>query len=248
MSPARVDVTKSEPDARPRPERDGVQTGEKIRRFYEALLAAYGPQGWWPADTPFEVAVGAVLTQNTAWRNVERAIANLRREGLLSPEALARVDAERLAACLRPAGYFRIKAGRLKNFIRLLTERFGGRLEDLFALSTSELRETILGVSGIGPETADSIVLYAAHRPVFVVDAYTARVLHRHGLAEQDATYADLQELMQSGLPDDVEVFQEYHALLVAVAKQRCKKRRPVCPGCPLEPFLEEGQPVTPMW
>jgi len=225
-----------------------VQTGEKIRRFYEALLAAYGPQGWWPADTPFEVAVGAILTQNTAWRNVERAIANLRREGLLSPEALARVDAEHLAVCLRPAGYFRIKAGRLKNFIRLLTERFGGRLEDLFALSTSELRETILGVSGIGPETADSIVLYAAHRPVFVVDAYTARVLHRHGLAEQDATYADLQELMQSSLPDDVEVFQEYHALLVAVAKQRCKKRQPVCPGCPLEPFLEEGQPVTPMW
>ena len=236
-------------------------SAEKIRSFYDALLAAYGPQGWWPADTPFEVAVGAILTQNTNWKNVERAIANLKRDGLLSVEALSRVAPERLAEVIRPAGYYRIKAKRLKNFIHLLGKRFGGSLEALFALRTGDLRETLLGVSGLGPETADSIVLYAAHRPVFVVDAYTARIFFRHGLIEADATYADIQDLVQSSLAsaspcvagyaeqgEDVAVYQEYHALVVAAGKRQCKKKAPECRGCPLQASLEEGQPVREVW
>jgi len=225
-----------------------MRTDEKIRAFFPAMLAAYGPQGWWPAETPFEVVIGAILTQNASWKNVERAIANLKREGLLDAAALAAVDDERLAEVIRPAGYYRIKAKRLKSFIRLLTDEFGGDLADLFALSTPALRETVLGVSGIGPETADSIVLYAAHRPVFVVDAYTARIFCRHGMIEADATYEDIQSLIQGALADDVATFQEYHALLVAVGKRHCKKRAPECPGCPLEWSLEEGQPVREMW
>jgi endonuclease-3 related protein len=219
-------------------------TREKIPAFYGAMFQAYGPQGWWPAETPFEVVVGAILTQNTNWKNVERAIANLKREGLLGAGALAAVDLARLAEAIRPAGYFRIKAARLKNFIRMLTGKFGGDLDALFALKTQALREVVLGVKGIGPETADSIVLYAAGKSVFVVDAYTARVLRRHGMIDLEATYEDIQQLMRSALPDDVPMFQEYHALLVAVGKRHCKKRAPGCAGCPLQVFLEEGHPV----
>ena len=221
-----------------------MRTDEKVRAFFPAMLEAYGPQGWWPAETPLEVVLGAILTQNTAWTNVERAIANLKREGLLDVAALAAVNIDRLAEVIKPAGYFNIKAKRLKNFIRLLVDQFDGRLEALFELSTGSLREAVLGVTGIGPETADSIVLYAAGRPVFVVDAYTARILHRHGMLEYDATYEDIQSLMQGPLADDAEVFKEYHALLVEVGKRKCKKRAPECAGCPLEKFLEDGQPV----
>jgi endonuclease-3 related protein len=190
------------------------------------------------------MVVGAILTQNTAWKNVERAIENLKREGLLSPAALEAVEIARLAEVIRPAGYYNIKARRLKNFIHMLSRDFGGDLDALFRLSTGALRETILGVSGVGPETADSIILYGAHKPIFVVDAYTARILYRHGLIDADATYDDIQALMQGALPDDVKTFQEYHALLVAVGKRQCKKRAPECPGCPLAPYLEDGQPV----
>ena len=144
-----------------------MRTGEKIRAFYDAMLSAYGPQHWWPAETPFEVVIGAILTQNTNWKNVEQAIANLKREGLLSPAALTKIPTEQLAEVIRPAGYYRIKAKRLKNFIEMLVRDFGGDLEAFFALRTSALREAVLSVSGIGPETADSIVLYAAAKPVF---------------------------------------------------------------------------------
>jgi endonuclease-3 related protein len=222
-----------------------MRTGEKIRAFYDAMLTAYGPQHWWPAETPFEVVIGAILTQNTNWKNVERAISNLKHEGLLRPDALASVQPERLAEVIRPAGYYRIKAKRLKNFIDMLVRDFGGDLDALLALRTSSLREAVLGVSGIGPETADSIVLYAAHRPVFVVDAYTARILHRHGVIDLDATYEDIQSLMQDNLAEDVPTFQEYHALLVEVGKRQCRKAAPDCAGCPLRPLLEAGQPVT---
>jgi len=222
-----------------------MRTGEKIKAFYDAMLAAYGPQHWWPAETPFEVVIGAILTQNTNWKNVERAIANLKREGLLSPETLAKIPTEQLAEVIRPAGYYRIKAKRLKNLIEMLVRDFGGDLDALFALRTSSLRETVLAVSGIGPETADSIVLYAAHKAVFVVDAYTARILYRHGVIDPDVTYEDIQSLMQDNLPEDVAMFQEYHALLVEVGKRQCKKAAPICPGCPLAPLLEPGQPVT---
>jgi len=225
-----------------------MRTTEKIQAFYRAMLDALGPQGWWPAETPFEVVVGAILTQNTNWTNVERAIANLKREGLLDAGALEAIDVERLGTVIRPAGYFRVKARRLKNVIHMLTEHFGGDLDALFALSTGSLRETVLGVKGIGPETADSIVLYAAERPVFVVDAYTARILYRHALVDTDAAYDDLQSLMAGALPDDVALLKEYHALLVAVGKRYCKKRMPACAGCPLEPLLEDGQPVREVW
>ncbi|MFO8012012.1 MAG: endonuclease III domain-containing protein [Phycisphaerae bacterium] len=222
-----------------------MTTDEKLRAFYDRMLAQLGPQGWWPAETPLEVVVGAVLTQNTNWTNVERAIANLKREDLLDPLALDAIDAERLGEVIRPAGYYRVKARRLKNLMHLVAERFGGDLDALFALSTLTLRETVLGVSGIGPETADSILLYAADRPVFVVDAYTARILYRHGMIDSGVTYEDLQSLFHGALADDVAVYQEYHALLVAAGKDFCKKRAPQCDGCPLAPLLEEGQPVT---
>ena len=225
-----------------------MRTTEKIQAFYRAMLDELGPQGWWPAETPFEVIVGAILTQNTNWTNVERAIANLKREGLLNAEALEAIDVERLGDLVRPAGYFRVKARRLKHFIHMLAEEFGGDLDALFALPTASLRETVLGVTGIGPETADSIVLYAAARPVFVVDAYTARILYRHALVESDAAYDDLQALMAGALPDDVDLLKEYHALLVAVGKRHCKKRMPQCAGCPLERLLEDGQPVREVW
>jgi len=222
-----------------------MTTDEKLRAFYEAMLARLGPQGWWPAETPFEVVIGAILTQNTNWKNVERAIANLKREGLLDPRALDAVDADRLGEIIRPAGYYRIKARRLKNLMRLLAERFDARLDALFALPTADLRETVLAVAGIGPETADSILLYAAGRPVFVVDAYTARILYRHGLIESAATYEDLQSLFHGALAEDTGLYQEYHALLVAVGKNFCRKRAPQCEECPLGPLLEAGQPVT---
>ena len=221
-----------------------MRTNEKLRAFYEAMFNAYGPRHWWPAETPFEVVIGAILTQNTNWKNVERAIANLKRENLLNPAALETVPVDRLAEVIRPAGYFNVKARRLKNFIHMLSTGFGGSLEALFRLGTSSLRETVLGVSGIGPETADSIVLYAAERPVFVVDAYTARILYRHGVIDLEATYDDIQSTMQGALADDVALFKEYHALLVEVGKRQCKKRAPECPGCPLQPLLEDGRPV----
>jgi len=222
-----------------------MRTAEKLRAFHAAMFKAYGPQGWWPAGSPFEVILGAILTQNTNWRNVERAIANLKHEGLLTPAALTAIEPERLAHLIRPAGTYRLKAVRLRHFLRLLADRFAGDLAALLALPTTALRETVLGVRGIGPETADSILLYAADRPVFVVDAYTARILYRHGLIDRDATYDDIQALMQGNLADDASMLKEYHALLVEVGKRHCRKRAPRCPGCPLEPFLEEGQPVS---
>ena len=216
---------------------------EKIRAIYEALLAAYGPQHWWPGETPFEVCVGAILTQNTNWKNVERAIANLKQLGPLSPQGLWNLPPETLAALIRPAGYFRLKAGRLRNFLDLIVNRYDGSLERLFELGTDELRSEVLAVKGIGRETADSIVLYGAGRPVFVVDTYTHRIAFRHGLVDQDCDYDLLQETFASALEPDVPLLNEYHALLVRAGKLHCKKRAPVCAGCPLQGLLEPGEP-----
>ena len=223
-----------------------MRAADKIRAFYPALLGAYGPQGWWPGETPLEVCVGAILTQNTAWRNVERAIANLKAAGPLEPGALWQLPPERLAELIRPAGYFRLKAGRLRNFLALLVNDFDASLSRLFELPTTELRERVLAVRGIGRETADSIVLYAAARPVFVIDAYTLRIAFRHGLADETTDYETLQETLASALEPDVQLFKEYHALLVRVGKEHCKKRAPECPGCSLQQFLEPGEPRAP--
>ncbi len=204
--------------------------------MYQRLYEHFGPQHWWPARTPFEVAVGAVLTQNTNWANVERAIQNLRAAGVLSAKKMRALPLRRLERLLRPAGYFRVKAKRLRALLDWLIEECGGRLGTLKRRPTKELRESLLAVNGVGPETADSILLYALGRPVFVIDAYTRRVLARHGLAAGDEDYEVLRALFESALPRRVKLYNEYHALLVAVGKYHCGTR-PRCAGCPLERF-----------
>lgn len=214
------------------------KTRKQLMAMYRALFRAYGPQHWWPGDTPFEVVVGAILTQNTAWINVEQAIKNLKRERLLSPARLREVDPRRLALLIRPSGYFNIKAKRLVNLMDFLAGRYRGSLARMLRDDPGELRKGLLLVNGIGPETADSIILYAAGKPVFVVDAYTKRIFTRHGLVSERAGYDDVQQLFMGSLPGDAGLFNEYHALLVKVGKLHCKKRAPRCPGCPLEPFI----------
>lgn len=202
-----------------------------LLRIYGKLIRAYGPQGWWPGDTPFEVAVGAILTQRTNWRNAERAIANLKAAGLLDPEALHEIPQRELERLIRPAGFYRQKAGRLKGFLELL--RSQGGMDGLLRLPLPELRERLLSVPGIGPETADSIALYAAGRPIFVVDAYTRRILSRLGLIQGNEPYGELQGLFHRNLPGDTRLFKEYHALLVRHGKEHCRSR-PRCGGCPI--------------
>jgi endonuclease-3 related protein len=206
--------------------------------IYKTLYEAYGPQHWWPGDTPFEVMVGAVLTQNTAWANVEKAIANLKRGRLLTVSRLNDTPGRRLASLIRPSGYFNIKARRLKSLTAFVVGRYRGNLKRMFADEPRKLREGLLGVNGIGPETADSILLYAANRPYFVVDAYTKRVFSRHGFVSEKAVYHQVQRLFMENLRADALLYNEYHALIVRVGKERCKKSRPLCSGCPLEKFL----------
>ncbi len=210
---------------------------ERLLEIYRFLHDFFGPQHWWPGETPFEIAVGAVLTQNTNWTNVERAIANLEAAGLLDPCPLHELDLEELEKLIRPAGYFRVKARRLRNFTTWLCEQYGGDMRNLEDIKTPRLREELLAISGIGPETADSILLYALNRPVFVVDTYTARVMVRHGLIAADGLdYHQLQDLFMSNLEPDADLFNEFHALLVMVGKDYCKPR-PKCQPCPLNPL-----------
>ncbi|MCW8827509.1 MAG: endonuclease III domain-containing protein [Gammaproteobacteria bacterium] len=202
--------------------------------IYERLHHHYGPQHWWPADTPFEVMVGAILTQNTAWTNVEKAIANLKANQALSAEVIAETPHQQLAAWIRPSGYFNIKAKRLQNFCRWYLQN--GRAESLRKLPTDQLRHELLSVNGVGPETADDMLLYAFHRPVFVIDAYTRRLLSRLGLIRGDEGYETLRILVEEhfGRNDEqVPLFNTLHALIVAHAKDYCRKR-PQCKGCPL--------------
>ena len=213
----------------------------RLHDLYDRLFDALGPQKWWPAQSPFEVIVGAVLVQNTNWQNVRRAIENLRRADLLEPNALYSVAAEELEQLIRPAGYYRVKARRLRNLLQLLVEHYDGSLEAMFATALPGLREELLAVNGVGPETADSILLYAGNLPVFVVDAYTHRVLSRHGCIEFDADYHAIQDYFQGELPEDVALFNEFHALLVNVGKHFCRKSKPNCAECPLGELLPEG-------
>lgn len=210
-----------------------MTTQETLTHIYDVLFEAYGPQHWWPGDTPFEIAVGAILTQNTNWSNVEKAIRRIRDAKALDAHTLQSLPPEQLEELIRPAGYYRIKTKRLKNFLAWLMDAAEGQPENLAPRNTSDLREELLAISGIGPETADSILLYALNRPVFVVDTYTARLCARHGLIEAPFDYHELQDLFQSNLPQDVPLFNEYHALIVQIGKNFCKPR-PKCDACPL--------------
>jgi endonuclease-3 related protein len=206
----------------------------RLQTVYRRLFERYGPQHWWPADTPFEVMVGAILTQNTAWGNVEKAIANLKAAGALTPEAITAVAHDTLAAWLRPSGYFNIKAQRLRNYCEWYLAQ--GGFAPLNALDDAPLRHAVLSVNGVGPETADDILLYAFQRPVFVIDAYTRRIFSRLGLIQHDSGYETLRHHFEDGLhkePNRVVLFNEYHALIVLHAKEHCRVK-PRCSGCPL--------------
>jgi len=208
--------------------------------YYRRLLAAYGPQHWWPARTRFEVILGAILTQNTAWVNVERALFNLRREKLLTPEAIEAVSGARLARLLRPSGYFRQKAQTLKAFVQFLRAQYAGSLTKMFRNPTELLRQQLLAVRGIGPETADAILLYAGKHPVFVVDAYTRRMLERHQLAHTKLSYEQIRKLFEQNLPQNASLYNELHALIVRTGKEYCRKSNPNCRDCPLHDLLPE--------
>ena len=208
-----------------------------LMKIYRRLLRAFGPQHWWPANYPFEVMVGAILTQATAWHNVERAIDRLRHAGALSAERLAALPTDRLQAMIRPAGYFRQKAARLQAFSRWAMGRFQGRPGRMFRVEPQRLRAELLSISGIGPETADSILLYAGQQPVFVIDAYTRRIFARHDLIDGREPYDALQQFVMAQLPKDAHVFNEFHALLVALGKRHCHRRAPECARCPLGAF-----------
>lgn len=210
----------------------------KIFAIYDCLLDHFGRQHWWPGDTPFEIMVGAVLTQNTNWTNVSKALDALKHDALLSYEGLRSLPVEILAEKIRPCGYFNLKASRLQNLFQLIEERYGGDLDSLLNAPIEELREDLLSVKGIGPETADSILLYAAEKPSFVVDAYTYRILSRHGiLAEDEADYHEIQTIITDSLPEDTELYNEYHALIVRTGKEYCKKTNPRCETCPLQGY-----------
>ncbi len=204
--------------------------------IYDKLYASFGPQHWWPGDGSFEVIVGAILTQNTSWKNVEKAIRNLKEKGILSPQGLKGIAETELAVLIRPSGYFNQKAKKLKVFMKFFFDDFDGDLKAMFAEELYPLRERLLRLKGIGPETADSILLYALEKPIFVVDTYTYRLCSRHNLIAEDFSYEQIQELFMDNLPTDVQLFNEFHALIVSLGHNYCR-RTPVCDGCPLQGF-----------
>ncbi len=208
----------------------------KILAIYNSLFAAFGEQHWWPSDSPLETCIGAILTQNTNWGNVEKAIVNLKKEKLISIKALHEIEEDKLAELIRPSGYFNIKSKRLKSFISFISENYGGSLQRFFA--EENVREILLEVKGIGPETADSILLYAGDIPTFVIDAYTKRIFSRLGLCAEDISYGDLQKLFIKHLPTESQIYNEYHGLIVRLAKEHCRKK-PICNGCPLGKMCE---------
>lgn len=205
-----------------------------LETLYARLYEAFGPQYWWPAETSLEMAIGAILTQNTSWTNVEKAIQNLKKHSLLSARALHAADPEGLAQLLRSVGYFNIKTNRLKNFIGLLMNEYRGSMKVMGQEDLPVIRKKLLSVNGIGQETADAILLYALEKPVFVIDAYTKRILSRHDILNYDLPYEAFQQLFHAGIRNEVRLFNEYHALLVRLAKDFCRTT-PCCSGCPLE-------------
>ncbi len=207
---------------------------EELLHIYELLYNHFGSLNWWPADTPFEVMVGAILTQNTAWTNVEKAIKNLKEHDKLTPEKIKRSRQQTLARLIRPSGYFNQKAERLRDFAAYYVRSYGGDWRKMAKRDTSELREELLSLRGIGPETADSILLYALDKTVFVVDAYTSRAFSRLGYLPSKASYDHVQRFFTNHLPPDRELFNEYHAQIVYLGKDYCRSKKPKCESCPL--------------
>lgn len=207
---------------------------ELLLEIYNKLFNTFGPQHWWPGETPFEIMIGAILTQNTNWRNVEKAIGNLKSAGFFSPAQMLELPYQKLANLIKPSGYYNQKAKKLKNFLKFFKEEYGFSIEKMRSEEILTIREKLLHINGVGKETADSIILYALEKPIFVVDAYTYRVLSRHNIIPEDATYEEIQELFMNNLEHDVQLFNEYHALFVKVGKEFCK-RKPDCEGCPLK-------------
>ncbi len=211
-----------------------MSTRHRLQDIYDRLLEHFGPQRWWPAESAFEVMVGAVLTQNTNWRNVTVAIARLREGDFLRFERLAALAEAELAEMIRPSGYYNVKARRLLNLLQMIKDLYDGDPERMLADEVETARERLLAVSGIGEETADSILLYAGNQPIFVVDAYTYRICSRHQLIDDECDYRSLQEIFMGNLRHDAALFNEYHALLVMAGKHYCKKKMPLCERCPL--------------
>lgn len=208
-------------------------TGRKLMDMFQRLIDRFGPQNWWPGETAFEMMIGAVLTQNTNWKNVEKALNRLKEQNLLSLNGIQSLPTPELAEKIRPAGYYNIKAKRLKNLIDFIVDQYHGDLDALLNEETEALREGLLSIKGIGPETTDCILLYAAGRPIFVIDTYTHRILSRHSMIDDQATYAEVQTLFMDHLPDDPDLFNEFHALIVRTGKEYCR-RKPFCEKCPL--------------
>lgn len=209
-------------------------TRPDLHNIFRLLTTRFGPQLWWPAETPFEVVIGAILTQNTAWSNVEKAIANLHAANLLTAEKIAGTSREELEQLIRPAGFFRQKAARLRQVTTILVDQYGGDVATFCAGPLDTARSRLLALPGIGPETADAILLYAAGRPSFVVDAYTRRIFARLGILASHENYETIRNRFMHELPPDPRLYNEYHALLVTLAKRHCRKRNPDCPTCPL--------------
>jgi endonuclease-3 related protein len=216
-----------------------MQRKSLLLNMYQAMLDELGPSHWWPGETPFEIAVGAILTQNTNWANVSKAIANLKEAGVLDAKTMHGLSLEELAELIRPAGYFRLKAKRLHYFLAFLRASCRFNMDLLSAKGLDFLRTSLLGVNGVGPETADSILLYALNKPSFVVDAYTARICQRHGLLPEDVGYDELRDFFMDVLTPDVRLFNEFHALFVRVGAGWCKKSKTLCATCPLRSFME---------
>jgi len=214
---------------------------EQLLAIYNRLFDAFGPQHWWPADSPFEMIIGAILTQNTNWTNVEKAIANLKAADVVSIEKIVRLAPEELEQLIRPSGFFRQKARRLQDVARFLQASCAGDLDRLFARDMAELRSLLLALPGIGPETADSILLYAAGQPSFVIDTYSQRIFRRYGLLPENSSYNQAREYFMQNLPANAGLFNEYHALIVRLAKEHCRKQKPRCSSCPLHAGCRHG-------
>lgn len=222
-----------------------VEPGVTLRKFFAKMLAELGPQDWWPARTRLEIILGAILVQNTAWQNAALALKQLRQRGLLNFARLRSASRVELGSCVRPAGFFRQKTRTIQNFLGWLDHNCHGSLKTMFSLKTELARHQLLAIKGLGPETVDAILLYAGHRPVFVADNYTRRILARHEMVRPGADYAEVQQFLHQHLPADASLYNEYHALLVEVGKQYCRRQAPLCEECPLQEFLGHNQPVV---